>query len=269
MTHRTIGELTQIYNKKLQEAKIDSWQLDTRVIMAHALQCTQEYILTHPEFLVNNNGILRNIKSLMNRRAEYEPVAYIIGKKEFMGYEFAVNDHVLIPRPKTEELCEKILSLAPQNQPLHILDLGTGSGAIIISLLKKLPMAKGIGVDYSANALKIAHINGENLGVADRVEWQRQNMVGFQWAGPAFDIIVSNPPYINYVDYEKLMPDVFLYEPKRALVARDQGYYFYHHINIIAGKYLKKGGFLALECAPSQPDTIQKMINHTPTHLVY
>ncbi len=275
-TRRTIGDYYHYYAQQLRAAQIDTWQLDARIILAHALHCTQEYILTHPEKPIISKLLGRKIAQLMERRAQYEPIAHITGQKEFMGFDFMVNRHVLIPRPKSEELCDAIIkrldNCPPQNhrQDITILDCGTGSGALIISLAKHLKNNRnirqfsGVAIDKSRRALRVAQHNAEKLGVADNIQFHHCSIEKITknrgiLHGMLFDIIISNPPYISETDYHHLMNDVRLYEPKMALVAQDEGYYFYHLLAQIAHNNLQTNGVVFLECAPNQVQGVQQI----------
>ena len=197
-------------------------------------------------------------KSFAARRAKSEPVAYILGTREFWSIPIKVTPDVLIPRPETEHLVERALAKIPADKVVHILDVGTGSGCIIAALAKERPLAQFVGIDTSERALAVAK---ENLQFAKK----RVDLVSkFKIWNLKFDIVLSNPPYIPTPDLKNLMPDVKNYEPLSALDGGSDGLAIYRQILQNAPKRLKKGGWLLLEMGIGQEKALRKLLkeNH-------
>jgi release factor glutamine methyltransferase len=201
------------------------------------------------------------VQGLVERRMLSEPMAYLLGTKAFMGHDFVVDSRVLIPRPDTEIVVEAVLTVLSGEGPVHILDIGTGSGAILISLLLARRGAFGVGLDISADALQVASANGDRLGVGDRIKWVQSNLFASQdLKGKAFDLIISNPPYINVGDMKKLDETVVGFEPHSALYGGVDGLDFYRQIICDAEAYLKPQGYLAFEIGYDQRDAVVSLL---------
>lgn len=223
-------------------------RLDAELLMAHAWEETRDTILLRrldddepPEF-----------DMLVQRRQTHEPLAYIIGSREFWSLDFAVGPGVLIPRPDSETLIETALRRLAGHPPSAILDLGTGSGALLLSALSEWPAAKGVGIDQSDTALAYARKNAESLGLADRAEFRNGH-----WADAIterYDLILCNPPYIDPA--ASLMPDVADFEPKEALFADDDGLADYRYIVPQIPDLLSDGGIACLEMGARQAAAI-------------
>ena len=185
---------------------------------------------------------------LLEKRCTWIPLQYLTGEQEFMGLTFSVNPHVLVPRQDTETLVEQVEKrLSPG---MRVLDLCTGSGCILISLLARVPGVSGLGTDISEEALATAESNADRLGVADRAQWARGDL--FAPVEGRFDVIVSNPPYIPREDIDGLMPEVADFEPRGALDGGDDGLDFYRRITSEASEYLEAGGRLFFEIGCDQ-----------------
>lgn len=182
----------------------------------------------------------------LGRLKNSEPIQYITGHTEFYGMTFQVNKNVLIPRPETEELVEWIIEDSDKSKKLDILDIGTGSGCIAISLAKDLPEAKVFAIDISEEALKIARMNAEANDVS--VEFQNKDILETNSLNQQFDVIVSNPPYVRELEKSSMHPNVLEHEPKQALYVEDSNaLIFYHKITQLAKEYLSKDGLLYFE----------------------
>jgi release factor glutamine methyltransferase len=185
-----------------------------------------------------------------------EPMAYILGEREFWGLSFKVTPAVLVPRPDSETVIEVVLDLlADRHRPWRILDLGTGSGCLLLTLLREFPAASGVGMDTSADALAVAQANAEALGVASRAtlstgDWRETGWTE-QLGGP-FDLVVSNPPYIPSADIDDLMPEVARFEPRQALDGGPDGLVAYRAIAAGASKLITRGGWLVVEVGEGQ-----------------
>ncbi|MCK5581029.1 MAG: peptide chain release factor N(5)-glutamine methyltransferase [Candidatus Omnitrophica bacterium] len=207
----------------------------------------------------------RFFRQMQARRAQGEPLQYILGETEFMGMKFAVDERVLIPRPETEILVEGVLARAKSQRcdPIHILDLGTGSGCIAVSLAKHFPLSEVCAVDISKDALSLAQENARQHGVENQIQFQNQCLVDClneRFASENFfDIIVSNPPYIRSSDMDGL-PDDVRQEPRLALDGGEAGLKYYIAIIEKSAGVLKPGGLLALEIGDGQRVAIEEML---------
>jgi release factor glutamine methyltransferase len=199
------------------------------------------------------------LKTLVHRRAAGEPMQYIAGEAEFYRLPFLVDRHVLIPRPETELLVECVGRLAPQFRRPRILDVGTGSGAIAITLAHERPAAAVTATDVSEPALALARRNAERLGLADRIRFLEGDLLA-PVAGEQFDIVVSNPPYVAERDRETLSVEVRDFEPALALFAGEDGLAVYGRLIPAAFSVLAPGGFIALEIGYGQQDGVQALL---------
>ena len=196
------------------------------------------------------------------KRAQHIPLQHLTHQGYFMGYEFFVNENVLVPRQDTEVLVEEALSLIKEKEVPQILDMCTGSGCILLSLLLEREDALGTGVDLSEKALSVAEKNRETYHLETRAELIKSDMFQsgyFEGKKESFDIIVSNPPYIPTEEIEKLQAEVRFHDPFMALDGKEDGLYFYRIIAKNAGEYLKPGGFLACEIGCDQGEDVKKM----------
>jgi release factor glutamine methyltransferase len=197
--------------------------------------------------------------SLLERRRKGEPIQYIAGETEFYGLPFRVTPDVLIPRPETEHLIEKVLELATSFQQPRIVDIGTGSGAIAVALAHHLPQAQITATDISEPALAVARENAERNGVAGRLRFLQGDLL-VPVADRQFDIVVSNPPYVSSADRESLSLEVRDHEPAQALFAGDEGLTIYRRLIPAAFAALAPGGFIALEIGYGQASAVQALL---------
>lgn len=199
----------------LAAAGIDSPRLEARLLLRHVLGVPMEVLLGYPERMVaaRQRAVFR---SLVARRVAREPLAYILGEREFWSLPFRLTPATLVPRPDSETLVDAAIArIVDRTRPLRILDLGTGSGCLLLALLSEFPAAWGVGIDLSADALDVASANARALGLAERACWARGH-----WSdaiGGSFDLIVSNPPYVASADLAGLAPEIALFEPRMAL----------------------------------------------------
>lgn len=249
MTYR---EALLASTRKLAEAAIPDPQRDARWLLAAAVGIARDrisLILEDEGDPVALDQFARSISQRLNRK----PVSQIVGEKSFFGRDFAVNGHVLSPRPETEILIELALS-----RPFsRLLDLGTGSGAIVITLLAERPLARGVGTDVSAEAMLVAGRNAARHGVDDRLVLPLSDW--WQDVGSRFDLIVSNPPYIAANEMDRLMPEVRDHEPRIALTDEGDGLSAYRAIVSGAPDHLVTGGRLMVEIGPSQGQAVKEM----------
>lgn len=238
----------------LMEAGIGMPDLDARRLVSFAcgIDDDVQWIVAQNERLTEDQA--RRLTAACARRLSREPISRIIGVRAFHGHRLVIGPHVLDPRPETETLVDVVLeAVASRSEPLRIADIGTGSGAIIISLMKGLPGSEGVATDISAEALAVARRNAAALGVADRIAFVETDLLSN--ASGQFDVIVSNPPYIRSNDLATLEPEVIDHDPRIALDGGDDGLMVYREIS----KYINKlnvGGLLALEVGAGQADEV-------------
>lgn len=239
----------------LRAAGIDSADVDARLLLEAATGLDRTAILMAPETLLSPEQAAQ-LRLLTERRLCSEPMAYILGRREFRSLDFLTPQGVLIPRPDTETLIEAALEAAPDAK--SILDMGVGSGCILLSLLHALPEAEGWGVDRSALALEATAANARNLGLS-----QRAHVIASDWGAAidrTFDLVVSNPPYIPAAEIETLAPDVKDFEPRAALDGGADGLSAYR---VIAGqlpRLLAPGGVTALEIGWDQAAAVARLL---------
>jgi release factor glutamine methyltransferase len=252
----TIGSILTWTKQYFTEKGVASPRLDAEVLLSHILGIDRIHLYVNFDQPLEVHE-LASFREAVKKRALRQPVAYIIGTKEFMGLTFAVTPAVLIPRPDTEILVENALGrLSGLDEP-RVLDIGTGSGAIIVSLLAKLPAARGVGVDISAEALAVAKANADRLGAGERLELKQGDLFA-PVAGRVFDAIVSNPPYIAEGELAGLEAEL-RYEPRVSLAGGADGLDFYRRLVSGGAALLKAGGFMALEVGAGQAAAVAAM----------
>ena len=235
-------------------------RLDSEILVSYLINIPREIIYSKLKDNLPSNKT-EELQKLVSRRVKKEPIAYILNNKEFWSTNFYVDRSVLIPRPETEVLIDLILSKINYKQNyLNILDIGTGSGCILISLLKELIKSKGIGVDKSSKAITIAKKNSISQKVDNRALFKNVNLEEIKF-DKKFDLIVSNPPYLPDVSLKNLNSDIKLYEPKIALQGGVQGVDFLYKIIDLASKILKINGLLGLEIGDNQFHILAKYLN--------
>ncbi len=239
---------------------VENPRLDAEVLLCAVLQC--ERIKLYMDFERPLTGAeLSQYKNYVARRGQHEPLAYILGEKEFMRNSFKVTSATLVPRPETELLVESLIKAArglKADGDVKILDIGTGSGAIIVSLLDYLSNAKGVGVDISVDALIVAEENSRRIGVRERAGFMQSDLFSRIPADKKFDIIVSNPPYIPAADIAGLAKDVQK-EPRGALDGGTDGLDFYRRIINEAMDHMADEGILAFEVGINQAQVVAEL----------
>lgn len=248
----TIGALLQWTQQYFAGKGIDSPRLDAEILLAHVLHKERIYLYAHYDEPMNPQE-LAAYRELVKKRANRYSVAHILGTQPFMGLDFKVNEDVLIPRPETEMLVESVVAAAEGTAP-SIVDIGTGSGAIVLSLLHYLPQANGIGVDISPKALAIAAENGKALDLDGRVTWIESDLFTNVPQGP-YDWIVSNPPYLTQHDMEELQPEV-RHDPALALYGGDDGLDIYRRLAKESPAFVKRGGHCIVEIGAGQTQDV-------------
>jgi release factor glutamine methyltransferase len=254
-----VNEAIAFVEQELKRSNNLNSRLDSEILVSYLINVPRESIYSKLKENLPLNKT-EELQKLVSRRVKKEPIAYILNNKEFWSTNFYVDRSVLIPRPETEVLIDLILSqINNKNNYLNILDIGTGSGCILISLLKELARAKGIGVDRSSKAIAIAKKNSISQQVDNRALFKNINLEEIKF-DKKFDLIVSNPPYLPDVSLKNLNSDIKLYEPKIALQGGVQGVYFLYKIIGLASKILKINGLLALEIGDNQFHILAKYL---------
>jgi release factor glutamine methyltransferase len=249
----TLRELIKQASEYLATRGIETAALDARLLLQAASGLRHEEIVADPGMVLPVD-VTTHFWSLVERRCKFEPVSRILGNREFYGRSFRVTPDVLDPRSDTETLIGAALVLAKGKGPLRILDLGTGSGAILVTLLAELPEARAVASDLSAAALQVAKGNAEALGVANRVSVVQANW--FDGVEGQFDLIISNPPYIPLGDIAGLAVDVREFDPPRALDGGRDGLEAYRRISNGAGGHLAPKGHIILEIGAGQENAV-------------
>lgn len=256
----TVLEAIRLSTEYLEKKKIDSPRINAELLLAHIIGCKRldlylafDRPLTEPE--------LNIYRGLIKRRASYEPLQYIIGTVEFYGLVFKVTSSVLIPRPETELLVEKIIKELSDKEQLNILEIGCGSGNITISLAYHLKQAQIITTDISDAALNLAKENSQKLGVAERISFIRHNILTDDLLRfSMFDLVVSNPPYVSLQSYSSLQKEILDFEPRLAVTDESDGLTFYRIISEKVSGNIKKGGKLFFEISHGQCDDVKSIM---------
>ena len=238
---------------------MNSPRLDSEIILAHTLNLSRTDLWTQDKRVLSESE-KKIAKKNVERRLNREPVSLIVGHQEFWSLDFVVDGNVLTPRPETELVIETALNCI-SSRNARILDLGTGSGALAVTMAKEVPECKVSAIDIDPNALSIAKENAVRHGVADRIEFVCADLIKSAWSG-YFSIILSNPPYIKSADIKKIMPEVQNYEPKKALDGGITGLAFYRAIIPMAIDRLEENGFLILEIGHDQADEVTALLNN-------
>lgn len=257
----TIQRLLAWTTQYFQNHEIESPRLDAELLLAKVLHKQRIFLYTDFEEIVNPEE-LALFKSFIQKRVKGISTAAIIGEKEFMGLTFHVNEDVLIPRPDTETWLEKVIQYHRNDGAIEVADLGTGSGAILLSFLYYCKEAKGIGIDISEKALAVAKENGKELAMEERAAWILGDYIDALPEGVLYDGILSNPPYIPRADIAHLQEEV-KYEPMLALDGGEDGLVFYRRLAEKAAAHLKEGGFLAVEFGIHQWEEILSLLKET------
>ena len=242
---------------ELRAAGIDAPRRDARLLMQHALGLTPEALLAHDDRpLGAAEG--RRLAALVRRRIAREPLAYLTGRREFWSLDFAVDRSALVPRPETETVVEAVLARAAHLPPRpHLLDLGTGSGCLLVALLSELHNATGVGVDISAAAASLAQANARRHGLDGRASF-----VVADWGAPLadrFDIVVSNPPYVAAQTLASLAPEITRHEPRTALAGGVDGYASYRQLAPQIVRLLAPAGLAAIEVGAGMADEVASL----------
>lgn len=244
---KTYREVLDFGKKELREGKVENSDLDAWLLLEFVCSISRAWYFAHEGEEVGEKQ-KKSYEALIKKRKQHIPLQQLTGEAYFFGYKFYVNEFVLAPRQDTEILVEEVLKESQGREGLRVLDMCTGSGCILISLLKHMKKAIGTGADLSCQALEVAEKNGTDLGVSP--QWIHSDL--FEHIQGTYDVIVSNPPYIPSQVIEGLMEEVRLYEPRMALDGYEDGLYFYREITRLAGEYLSPRGLLAFEIGYDQ-----------------
>ena len=243
--------------KLLKKNKITSYNIDSELLLANIQNLSRESLLINLDRIIKKKKYY-DYKKLLQRRIKKEPIAYILKKKEFWNSKFSVNKNVLIPRPETESIVEEILNIIENKSSKNILDVGTGSGCILLSIIKERPNCKGTALDISKNALNIAKTNAKMHHLENKIKFENIDIDKFMHC--KYDLIVSNPPYINKIEFKRLEDNVKQFEPKIALEAGVDGLKIIKNLIIKSKKLLKKNGKLIFEIGEKQENKVKNFL---------
>tara|TARA_Y100000815_G_C13310001_1_gene488082 strand:- start:822 stop:1670 length:849 start_codon:yes stop_codon:yes gene_type:complete len=250
---QTIKKASQI----LKNHNVHTYELDAQIILSDIMGVTREFLITN-DYLTVSKRTKKKYDNAIKRRIKKEPVAYIIGKKEFWSQNFKVTSSTLVPRPETELLIYNVIKYF-KNKKINILDIGTGSGCILLAILKELQFSRGIGIDISAKAIKIAKENSKNLNLLNRSKFKTFDINSFNLG--KYDLIVSNPPYVPFKEIRNLTKDIINFEPIVALNGGKDGLDLIKKVIYKSTKLLKKDGLLAIEIGNKQYPKVSDLLN--------
>jgi len=250
---KAINEATQI----LRENNIMSSKLDSEILMSKVINKDRNFIFLNLNQVIEKKS-LDYFRNLVKKRSCGKPIAQLIGKKDFWKYEFQVNNKVLIPRPDTEIIIEEVLRITKNKLNLKVLDIGVGSGCIILSILKEKKDFYGIGIDVSQNCIDLSKKNTLNLGLKNKVKFFKTDVDNFNHG--KYDLIISNPPYINKIDLKYLDRDVVNFEPKIALNGGIDGLSEIRKVINKSSELIKINGKLILEIGFDQKKQVKKLL---------
>ena len=244
-------------NNILRVNHIKSPKLDSEILLSEVLKKDRKYIILNLDQCLDNEHYDK-FKKLISQRLSGKPIAYLVGKKDFWKYEFDVSSNVLIPRPDTEIIIEEVLKIFKHKKKLSVLEIGVGSGCILLSILKEKNYFRGIGIDISKKCVEISKKNALKLDLNNRVKFLKSDVDNFFYG--KYDLIISNPPYIKRQDLKYLELDVAKYEPKLALDGGIDGLSEIIKVIDKSSKLVKKGGKLILEINFDQSNIVKKIL---------
>lgn len=253
-----MGALAEAAAGVLAKKGVPGARLDADLLLAHVLGVERIEVYTRHDMPVDD-AVRGEYRALIERRIAREPVAYLIGRRDFLDHTFAVGPGVLVPRPETEEVVEAALGALGELAAPRVLDLGVGSGCMLLSVLARLEGATGVGVDASEEALAWARRNAASLGLAERADLRRGDLFAALEAGETFDLLISNPPYVKEGDRPVIMPDVRDHEPSMALFVAGDGLGFYRRILAGCGPHVTPGALVVLELPGEAADEIARL----------
>ncbi len=264
---KTLEALLREGSCALEAAHIEEARLDAWLLLEYVTGRNRAWYFAHSDEPADEQTEQKYME-LCRKRREHIPLQHLTGSACFMGYDFFVDQHVLVPRQDTECLVEEGLRLLKGRENPRILDMCTGSGCILLSMLKEIPEASGTGVDLSEEALVVAERNRKSLNVGERALFVKSDIFSSEYfmqnSGrelPEYDMLISNPPYIATAEIEKLMEEVRLHDPYMALDGREDGLYFYRRITKECSPYLKSGGWLLYEIGYDQGASVSEIMD--------
>jgi len=252
----------KILNNGINSLKISNIinpELDSELLLSKALNKKREKILTNLKKEINKKQ-LDKFNLYLSRRKKKEPIAYILGFKYFWKYKFFINKSVLVPRPETEQIVEETLNYLSDNESKKILDIGTGSGCIIVSVLKERSKCKAIAIDISSKALKVAKTNAKIHHLENKIKFINIDIDKFNYN--KYDLILSNPPYISNIDLIRLDDDIRIYEPRESLSGGLDGCEEITKVIEKSSKLLKNNGKLIIEIGDTQKNNVLKLLKN-------
>jgi release factor glutamine methyltransferase len=241
----------------LKANKIANPQLDSEILLSESINKDKKYIVLNSKEMLNNKQ-LNSFNTFIERRKKGEPIAYLINKKEFWKDEFYVNKDVLIPRPDTELIIEQVLKIYSKKSQLQVLDIGTGSGCILLSIIKERPGFYGTGIDICKKSINVSKINAKQLNLINKVKFIHSSIDNFNIG--KYDLIVSNPPYIELTSLKYLEKDVVNFEPELALSGGFNGFSKIRKVINKASILIKKNGKFILEIGFNQKNETKKIL---------
>jgi len=243
----------------LKESNIANPYLDSEILLCESINKNKKHIILNPKEIIKNKH-MDCFNSLIERRKKGEPIAYLINKKEFWKNEFYVNKDVLIPRPDTELIVEEVLKIYSKNSQLQVLDIGTGSGCILLSILKERANFYGTGIDISKKSINVSKFNAKKLKLNNRVKFYNSDVDNFKIG--KYGLVISNPPYIELLSFKYLEKDIVNFEPKLALSGGFDGFSEIRKVVNKASKLIRKNGKFILEIGYNQKDRVIKILKN-------
>ena len=248
----------------LRESGIKSYKIDSEILMSRVIKKNRADIILNSKTELSQKDY-NLYENLIIQRSKQKPIAYLTGKKEFWKYEFSVTKDVLIPRPDTEIIVEKTLKLTKNKNKLKVLEIGIGSGCILLSILKERKSFYGTGIDISKKTIEICKINCKNLGLSSRVKLFKTDIDNFRYG--KYDLVISNPPYIKKFDLKYLEKEVSFYEPKPALDGGLDGLSELKKVILNSSKLIKRNGKLVLEIAFDQAESVKSILKQNEFYI--
>jgi release factor glutamine methyltransferase len=258
MRNVTLADTLRNAGQRLAVAGVENHAFDARLLIMTALGLERSQMVSQAERVLNDNEI-QNVENLISRREAREPVGRIFGEREFWSLPFKLNEATLEPRPDSETLVETVIKLAAGRPGLRLLDLGTGSGCLLLSLICEMPDATGLGIDIAPRAVDMANINAANIGLDGCAKFEVGNWMDH--VTEQFDIVLSNPPYIPTEEIPLLMPEVRDHDPLRALNGGNDGLDIYRLLIPRVSRVMKPGGFVIFEVGLGQADAVEMLLH--------